>query len=144
MRVNVTVDDSSAQRLLKGMQRRSTNFGPVFKEARKMLEQANRENFTSNGLPVGGWKPHEEPEGWPMLRRSGKLFNSLANLRGSPNDIGLRSAIFGTKVEYAKFHQNGTEDLPKRLIVFEPVGFKLRLGEKAADHIIGRRAEMLP
>lgn len=142
--MRVTVDDSSAQRLLRGMQRRSGNFRPVFLDARRMLEQSNVENFTSSGLPVGGWAPRKQQVAWPLMIRTGKLFTSLTNLRGAPNDIGLRSAVFGTKVEYAKFHQNGTRHMPKRLVVFEPVGFKARLGKRAADHIIGRRAEMLP
>ena len=78
------------------------------------------------------------------MRRTGALFNSLARLRGSPNDIGLREATFGTNIEYAKYHQNGTWKMPKRLIVFEPVGFKRELGDRGAAHIIGRRQEMLP
>ena len=140
MGVRITVDDRSAQRLLKGMQRRSVNMRPVLKDGRDMLEQANRANFAANGLPSGSpWAARRREEKWPLMRRTGKLFNSLSRLRGSPNDIGLREATFGTNVEYAGFHQNGTRKMPKRLIVFEPIGFKARLSEKAASHIVGRR-----
>ena len=144
MGIRITIHDSGAQRKLGAMQRRSVNMRPVLNDARQMLQQANRANFTSNGLPVGGWAPRQEKAAWPLMRRTGALFNSLTRLRGSPNDIGLREATFGTKVEYARFHQNGTWKMPKRLIVFEPIGFGRRLGERAASHIIGRRQEMLP
>jgi phage gpG-like protein len=140
--MRITVDDSKAQRLLAGMQARSADMRPVLKDAGRLLEKANAANFTSSGLPVGGWSPRREPAAWPLMIRTGKLFQSLTNMRGAGSDIGLRSASFGTKVEYAKFHQNGTRKMPKRLIVFEPVGFKAALEEKAANHIIGMRARL--
>ena len=139
MSVRISIDDSKAQRLLAGMQARSINMRPVLKDARGMLEDANRANFTSFGLPAGGWAARRREEVWPLMRRTGKLFNSLSRMRGAPNNIGLREATFGTSVEYARFHQNGTFKMPKRLIVFEPIGVKARLSEKAASHIVGRR-----
>jgi hypothetical protein len=44
-------------------------------------------------------------------------------------------ATFGTKVEYAKFHQYGTTKMPKRKVVYEPLGFASRLGEVAATYV---------
>jgi phage gpG-like protein len=60
---------------------------------------------------------------------------SLTNLFGPPNDIDATSARFGTKVEYAKFHQYGTTKMPARKIIFEPRGFANDLASKAASYV---------
>lgn len=60
---------------------------------------------------------------------------SLTNLFGPPNDIDATSATFGTRVEYAKFHQYGTKYMPARKIVFEPRGFANDLASKAATYV---------
>lgn len=142
IRLKVDVDISTAMSQLNGMSARSANFKPVFRVARGELEQANRENFATGGLPVGGWAPQDVNDGtnvrgygWPILRRTGRLFSSLTNLRGAPNDMGRNSAVFGTNVEYAKFHQQGTDDMPRRLVVFEPSMFAERLGFIAAEYV---------
>lgn len=143
MGVHVTVDDSKAQKLLLRMEARSRNLMPVLRDAKSMLEQSNRANFTAQGLPSGSrWAARRSEATWPLMRRTGKLFQSLAQLNGPANDIGLQSATFGTSIEYARFHQNGTRKMPKRLVVFEPLGFKVRLGRKAANHIIGMRQQL--
>jgi phage gpG-like protein len=135
--IDIEVDLGDAMRRLESMKLRATNFRPVFWYARAELEKANAANFTANGLPVGGWAPRDTGTiyGWPMLRKSGQLFSSLINLRGAPNDIGRTQAIFGTNVEYAKFHQMGTRHMPKRQIVYEPFGFATRLANVAADYV---------
>lgn len=145
MAIRVTVDDSKAHRILDGLEVRSRNMRPALHDARDMLEQANAANFTSfGGLSGGTWAARRREEAWPLMRRpKATLFNSLSRMRGAPNDIGLQSATFGTNVKYAGFHQHGTRNMPKRLIVFEPIGFKARLSEKAASHILGRRGMFL-
>jgi phage gpG-like protein len=140
--VRIRIDDSEAQRKLRAAQVRSKDLRPVFEEARLLLGMANASNFTSNGLLVGGWDPRKRDHAWPPLIKTGRLFNSLANLRGPANEINRRNASFGTDVEYAKFHQNGTREMPKRQIVFEPVGFKRTIGMAGAAHIIGLRKRL--
>lgn len=135
VRLRVDVNLSDAMHRLDGMSGRASNFRPIFWVARGELERANIENFTSHGLPVGGWAPRTREYAWPIMRKSGALFSSLANLRGAPNDIGRKSAIFGTNVEYAKFHQRGTRHMPKRAVVFEPPLFAQRLGVMAAEYV---------
>jgi phage gpG-like protein len=143
-RITIEVDDSEAQRRLAATQRRSQDLKPVFQEARVILGASNAANFASNGLPVGGWAPRQRDHAWPPLVKTGRLFNSLANLRGAPNEINKRNATFGTNVEYAKFHQSGTRQMPKRQIVFEPLGFRRTIAQAGADHIIGVRRALLP
>ena len=133
--ISVDMDMGATMEMLAGMSGRASNFRPIFWLAQKELELANTANFTAHGLPSGGWAPRQRPETWPIMKRSGALFSSLSNLRGPPNDIGNKTAIFGTNIKYAGFHQHGTTNLPKRLVVFEPVGFGLGLAVAAAEYI---------
>lgn len=146
IRVDIDCDAVKVQKRLEAMSARANDFSPVFREAKSMLERANAENFTTGGLPVGGWRPRkgEENYSWPKLRKTNKLFNSLANLNGPPNVITPLWAQFGTNVEYAKFHQYGTTRMPARKIVFDPVGFSSDLGRMAAKWVVRGRIGGLP
>jgi phage gpG-like protein len=145
IRLSITCDADDAIKKLDGMIARSQDFRPVLRWAKQELEKSNAANFTSSGLPVGGWSPLKPRyaawkatnfPGSSILVQTGKLFRSLSNLNGSPNYIGLSSAEFGTNVEYAKFHQYGTTKMAKRQIVFEPPLFAAALAERAAKHIV--------
>jgi len=114
---------------LDDMYRRSRDLSPVFEKMRDDLEDLWSNNFLTNGLPSGGWKPLDAQyaawksvnfPGMPPMIRTGKLFSSLTNLRGRPNEIKKTRASFGTSVKYAKFHQYGTTKMPKREILFAP------------------------
>lgn len=121
--IDIEIDDATTRNRLRMMEVRSKNFSPVFERAKTELERSNRENFLANGLPSGGWRPRKAVYGWPIMRRTGKLFNSLANMVGPENVITPMAAQFGTNVEYAKFHQYGTEKMAKRLVLFTPRTF---------------------
>lgn len=135
--ISIEVDAAETIQMLENMKLRSTNFKPIFWYAEKELKLANAANFTSSGLPVGGWAPRdgESSYAWPLMIRTGKLFQSLSTLRGAPNNIDRMEATFGTNVEYAKFHQFGTRNMPKRQVVFEPPLFAKRLGVAAAKYV---------
>jgi phage gpG-like protein len=75
----------------------------------------------------------------PIMQQTEKLFRDLTSLNGSPNEINATSATFGTRIEYAKFHQYGTTRMPKRQIVFEPPMFAKELADEAAKHVVGAR-----
>jgi phage gpG-like protein len=133
--INIDCDNDDAMRRLMNMKLRAKNFRPIFEYGRSRLQLANAENFSTGGLPSGGWEPRRQPEPWPLMRRTGSLMRSLTNLFGPPNDIDATSARFGTKVEYAKFHQYGTTKMPARKIIFEPRGFANDLASKAAAYV---------
>lgn len=135
LRIQISCDNEDAINRLNSMDIRSKNYRPVFEYARQRLQLANAENFTTGGLPSGGWKPRREPKPWPLMIRTGSLMRSLSNLFGPPNDIDATSATFGTRVEYAKFHQYGTRYMPSRKVVFEPRGFANDLASKAASYV---------
>lgn len=135
VRVEIECDNRDALRRLSMMDLRASGFEPVFRYAKTRLQLANAENFATGGLPVGGWEPRRQPKPWPLMNRTGRLMQSLTSLFGEPNDIRAKSATFGTKVEYAKFHQYGTSRMPARKIVFEPRDFARDLASKAASYV---------
>lgn len=144
LRIKITIDAEKAIQRMKDMQRRSMDFKPVFRWAKKELGLMNGQNFAQHGLPVGGWSPlNPKYSAWkatkfpgsPDMVISKKLFNSLRNLNGPANSIGLKKATFGTHIEYAKFHQYGTTKMPKRKLVYEPRGFAERVALLSARHV---------
>lgn len=143
--IEVEVDMAKALKRINGIEARSYNFSSVLRWAGDELEKANAANFAQNGLPsgdawspldpqYGAWKSRNFP-GRGTLVRSGNLFRSLTNMKGSPSYISRLTAEFGTSVDYAKYHQHGTFKMPKRQVVFEPPLFAKRLASKAADYM---------
>lgn len=142
--IKITVDAKKAIARMIVMKKRANDMRPVLWRAKQWLRFANEENFRQAGLPSGGWSPLDpQYSAWKNLRepgagtmiRTGRLFGSLTSLDASPNKIGVMEATFGTKVEYAKFHQYGTTKMPKRKVVYEPLGFASRFGEVAATYV---------
>lgn len=148
-RINIDVDADDAKARLNDILDRGENLKPVFRWAEGEIEKANRRNFGTQGLPVGNWKRLDAQYGaWKAANfpgatrmvRTGKLFNSLRNLSGlGVSIITPTFAEFGTAVEYAKFHQYGTEKMPKRKIVYAPREFPREFGNKAAEYIADGR-----
>ena len=142
--IKITVDAKKAIARMVVMKKRANDMRPVLWRAKQWLRFANEENFRQAGLPSGGWSPLDpEYSAWKNLRepgagtmiRTGRLFRSLTSLDAPPNKIDIMDATFGTKVEYAKFHQYGTTRMPKRKVVYEPLGFASRFGEVAATYV---------
>lgn len=144
--VSIKVDTSEVRSLFDRTIRKTSDFSLVMEEARAYLGAANAANFTSGGLPVGGWAPlapktvmwkvkHGQPA-TPLIG-NGRLFESLSTLQGPPNHVGPTGAQFGTDIEYAQFHQSGAPraNLPKRQIVFTPPGFAQMIAQAGAKHI---------
>lgn len=138
--IKVHVNASLAIIKLEQMIERAQDFKPVFRWAKRELGLMNGQNFAQNGLPVGGWSPlnpqyaewkSRNYPGRPDMIISKRLFNSVRNLDGPANRIDKMTAEFGTDVEYAKFHQYGTNKMAKRKIVFEPLGFAKKVGSDA-------------
>jgi phage gpG-like protein len=69
--------------------------------------------------------------------RSGKLFQSLSDLRGTPNKIDKKEATFGTNIKYAEFHQSGTRNMPARPVVFVTERYERKWADSAAEHAAG-------
>jgi len=144
VQIKVEFDVGDLVDAVEGMQKRAKDFGPVFNKIRDELEEVWANNFMTNGLPSGGWSPLDPGyaswksvhfPGMPPMIRSGRLFSSLGNLRGTVNVIRDKSATFGTPVKYAEFHQYGTTKMPMRRVVFEPSGSAQQWAKWAAEHV---------
>jgi phage gpG-like protein len=146
VRIDIEVRVEKVQNLIEDIGDRCLDAKPVFRWAQQVLKKTFAENFTSNGLPVGGWSPLDakyaawkarELPGRPTLVRSGELFRSLSELSDpSVNEINKLSATFGTGLKYAEFHQYGTPNMPKRQILFIPQSFLDDFAEKMANYIV--------
>jgi phage gpG-like protein len=144
IRFDTDFDEEELTDRLDDMMRRSRDFRPVFEKIRDDLEELWSNNFLTNGLPSGGWAPLDPGysswksanfPGMPPMIRTGRLFSSLGNLRGAPNEINRTQANFGTNVKYAKFHQYGTTKMPKREIVFVPDIMRKKFADYARDYV---------
>ena len=145
MRVDIDVDVSGAIDRLGAIATRMQTIRPLFAKTKQYIRQANISNFTTNGLPVGGWSPLSPSySSWKMSRfpgtppmiRTGRLFKSLASLNGPANRATNQEMTFGLEageIEYAKFHQFGTSKMPKRKIVFAPPLFAKWIAEQYGD-----------
>lgn len=145
-RTQIKVDTSDATSYLSKVERKTLDFKPVFREARLYLEAANAVNFTAQGLPSGGWAPLQpETAAWKAERGqpptpligTGELFRSVTNLNGPDNNISHGSAIFGTDIPYARFHQYGAPraHIPERKVIFNPPGLETMLSVAGARHV---------
>ena len=147
VRVKSTIDISPFIRYLMRVQRRAEDFSGVFKAAMRDLSREHAKNFDTQGALVGGWSPNDTGyASWKLeeygragvLVRTGALKDSLtsiSNSRGAIRDIGKKQAEFGTSVNYAHFHQTGTEDMASRQIVFTPNRFAEGLGQDALKYL---------
>lgn len=149
---DTTFDEEELTDTLDDMYRRSLDFGPVFGKIRDDLEDLWTNNFMTNGLPSGGWKPLDPKyaawksahfPGMPPMIRSGRLFSSLGNLRGNPNKIDRTRAEFGTSVKYAKFHQYGTTKMAKREVVFAPDVMRKQWQRYAKEYVQSGRVGLV-
>jgi phage gpG-like protein len=136
---------AKVEKKLVAMELRSTNFSPVFMQAKAQLSAASASNFALGGLPSGGWSPLSPQyaawklarfPGAPPLVRTGRLAASLSGgTADSVFSVTPTKMQVGTRLEYAKFHQYGTTKMPKRKIVFEPAGFAKSVGSSSAAWI---------
>lgn len=82
------------------------------------------------GTGGGGWAPlapstqrdrarHGYNPTWPILQRDDTLFDSLVikGSLGNINEVRADGASFGTRIPYARFHQDGTRKMPRRQVV---------------------------
>jgi len=149
VKVRITkVDTSAVRKRFAAMTRRSQDFRPVFRWVMQELQKAHRQNFRSQGASSGfPWSPLDpQYASWKLenygakgiLVREGDLENSLTmnSGRGAVRDVGLRTAEFGTRIPYAKFHQTGTTNMAQRKPVFVPRLMALNTATTVGEYIV--------
>jgi phage gpG-like protein len=145
--ISISVDASEPKHLAERIGERAHDYRIAFEAMRQYLRTAYSANFMPpGGGGVGGWAPlrpstaaWKAREGLPPATMHGKtnsLMDSLSTLMGTPNDIGAKTATFGTDVKYAHFHQYGTPNMAKRELVFEPTGFGAFSANRIAAHLL--------
>lgn len=145
LKLNVDFDNQGMHDEIDSMQRRARDFRPVFRKIREELRTAWTKNYMSNGLEVGGWAPLDaEYASWkatrfpgaPPLVQTGKLFHSIASVNSTNVEMDRKSVRFSLPdIRYAKFHEYGTTKMPKREMIFEPVGAAKHWVELMAEHV---------
>jgi phage gpG-like protein len=106
--------------------RRLRNLEPLWDRFEPILAQVEEEQFSTHGQ--GAWPPlaqstleQKSRHGWPSdpLVRTGSLKESLTN-PGAAGDKGPMRFSYGTDVEYARYHQEGTTKMPQRQVIPDP------------------------
>jgi hypothetical protein len=123
LRLEVTETGASEAALdLHRLGQRAGDVAPAGGEVKRIFHDAERRTFGASGP---GWPPVSQPtserkarEGLStsLLRASDRLYESLTQMFGS-HQIDVRSADelrFGTTVQYARYHDQGTRSMPRR------------------------------
>lgn len=140
--VKVSVDYDAITTARKNM----GSYREPLQEGVNYLRTAFQENFDSQGMMVGGWKPlapttsawrakNGYPPVGPILVNNGSLRAAVLAGRG---DVGAREARLTINNRVAPFHQYGSvkTGLPQREIVFEPPGFAQLMARRIRAHIM--------
>jgi len=145
IKINADFDNQGMHDEIDGMQRRARDFRPVFRKIREELRTAWSANYMSNGLAVGGWAPLDaEYAAWkatrfpgtPPMIQTGRLFRSISSINATNVEMDRKSVRFSLPdIRYAKFHEYGTTKMPKREMIFEPVGAAKQWAEWMAKHV---------
>jgi len=111
---------------------------PLWELVKPVAADVEEEQFGSRG--EGAWPAlaastlmRKEAGGWPSdpLVRTGDLKASLTD-PGRAADTGPRHMIYGTDVDYAQFHQEGTRRMPQRQVIPDPYRVEDRRKVEAA------------
>ena len=99
---------------------------PLWELVKPVAASVEEDQFSTQGQ--GAWPPlaestiaRKEAGGWPAdpLIRTGDLKASLVD-PGRAADTGPSHMTYGTDVEYAIFHQEGTSRMPARQLIPDP------------------------
>jgi len=116
--------------LTEDMQGRIEDLTPVFNFLHEVWIGQVREQFETEGQHFLGekweplspayaaWKEKNYPN-MPILQRTRRLIRSLTEESHPEHiaEIGPDSAVFGTEVPYGRYHQAGSERLPRRQVL---------------------------
>lgn len=141
--ISIDVNADDTRDYLEDVRRRMKDLSPVWPKLQLQLKNYMISNFTSQGLPVGGWKPldaeyaslkMQKYPGAPTLVRRGGLFSQI--LKGPALESGPSDARFLFDGKVAAFHQYGTTKMAARPILFAPEEFIEDAGEMVIDYIL--------
>lgn len=150
MTENLTVKGLDTLKVkLKSYERRANDLTPCMKKIGTYLAEVNRRVFATNGAYNGKpwralnpdyhlWKIRNRfPTG--ILVRTGAL---RASYTGRPMGVevyGKATAIFGSNIRYATYHQTGTRKMPARQVIVVTKKMRLDIKQIVESHMRGTR-----
>lgn len=116
--------DEQVTRTLEAIEDRIADAREAFDAMGDRLQSAEIRQFDSEGAygsagwsplspDYAAWKARHYP-GAPILVRTGELRKDLTQRPFSIDVVDYRMALFGSAVSYGRFHQNGTDRMPRR------------------------------
>lgn len=140
-----SLGEEAVARELMGIDARGLDVRPAMDDVLDTLRTSARRQFDSQGVyGSAGWAPlaastlaRKQREGLDprILHETHRLRDSLTE-RGNPEELAISrrdGADFGSLVPYARYHQGGTEHMPRRRPVQLP-----ELDRRQAIRIIQR------
>lgn len=116
--------DAQVDRTLLALSAHAADARPAWNALADRFVRAERAQFGSEGAYASGvWAPlsprykarkEREYPGRPILERTGRLVGSLTRRPLDVEVITASTMRIGTSVPYAKFHQRGTDIMPRR------------------------------
>lgn len=132
--------------LLTRFQARVQDAEPAFQKMADHFANMNREQFGTQGRRYGsGWSPLSPKYGaWkakvrpgkPILEFDGLLRESLTQRPFGVDEVTGKGMVVGTGVPYARYHQNGTENMPARELLAKPTREDTKLWAKMMHEFI--------
>lgn len=118
------------QLVLESWENRLDDSEPVFQAMADQFGKTMKTKFAKEGAHGGArwaplspgyaaWKQRAYP-GKPILQLTGLLHESLIKRPFGVEEVWSKGMVVGTAVEYAKYHQNGTDQMPARPIIGKP------------------------
>ena len=131
LRFEYAVQSDSVDRMLAAWQSALGDHTEAFEQIAEDFRESVARQFSTEGRAEGTpWLPRKragavrlpraQPRGEPpLLIHSGTLLRSLTvpGAPGSVEELAERSLLLGTRVPYARYHQEGTRHLPARPII---------------------------
>ncbi|WP_029136171.1 phage virion morphogenesis protein [Nakamurella lactea] len=125
MRLLIDIDgDQQLHRQLLRWTDRLTDASPAFDRMASTVATIEQQQFSSQGgYGSGGWSPlspryrawkMRHYPGKPILERTGALKRSLTDRPFGIEQINETEMTIGTEVPYARYHQRGTDRMPRR------------------------------
>lgn len=100
----------AAQDFIEGVNKKLINPAPEVQETKAYLLRKVKQRIRERKNPAGGyWAARKPPTGsWPLLRKSGALYNSHeADISVKNGNIEIDIFATGNAAKYAAVHNNG-------------------------------------
>lgn len=122
--------------VLESWESRLDDSEPVFQKMADQFGKTMTAQFRKQGGHTGPqwaplapgyakWKQMHFP-GKPILQLTGLLRSSLVKRPFGVDEVWDKGMVVGTAVEYATYHQNGTDKMPARPIIGKPTKHEMK------------------